>query len=402
MAHHEPGEAARILEDAEEELVGAGLEADHDDVYSPDDPDMDPLPVEVPSEEGAAVRAPAEGPEPPPEPELPRPARDPDDDVLLKDLAGLAPHERKKYLILRDEANSPEHLRAHFPKNPWCRLCQIAKSTSMRISHQPDGRSDDFIDPPKEPFEQLATDDVILAKGSEHAGRGIGGVRTHHVVRDTFSGVRLAYPLSRRDAEPHAKNFRHFVGLKASELAAKAIVKCDEAGELEQGAAQAGFTPETSLPNRWPHNALLERDVREEKECCRTIHLQSGLPYEFHTYSYPFACLSMSFDRKAPKDDGKTQWEAATKAPFEGMRLCFGQLMYYRRKAVGKRTLEPNMAPGLFMGWRFDSGLRYRNVIKVLDYAEFYDLKEVPFPALLHPLPLSGRSHVGCTSRQIG
>ena len=197
--------------------------------------------------------------------------------------------------------------------------------------------------------------------------------------------------------------FRHFVGLKASELAAKAIVKCDEAGELEQGAAQAGFIPETSLPNsRWPHNALLERDVREEKECCRTIHLQSGLPYEFHTYSYPFACLSMSFDRKAPKDDEKTQWEAATKAPFEGMRLCFGQLMYYRRKAVGKRTLEPNMAPGLFMGWRFDSGLRYRNVIKVLDYAEFYDLKEVPFPALLHPLPLSGRSHVGCTSRQIG
>ena len=93
----------------------------------------------------------------------------------------------------------------------------------MRISHQPDGRSDDFVDPPKEPFEQLATDDVILAKGSEHAGRGIGGVRTHHVVRDTFSGVRLAYPLSRRDAESHAKNFRHFVGLKASELATKAI-----------------------------------------------------------------------------------------------------------------------------------------------------------------------------------
>ena len=111
--------------------------------------------------------------------------------------------------------------------------------------------------------------------------------------------------------------------------------------------------------------------MREEKECCRTIHLQSGLPYELHTYSYPFACLSMSFDRKAPKDEGKTQWEAATKAPFEGMRLCFGQLMYYRRKAVGKRTLEPNMAPGLFMGWRIDSGLRYRNVVRVLDYAEF-------------------------------
>ena len=31
-----------------------------------------------------------------------------------------------------------------------------------------DGKSDDGIDPPKEPLRQLATDDVILAKGSEH------------------------------------------------------------------------------------------------------------------------------------------------------------------------------------------------------------------------------------------
>ena len=241
----------------------------------------------------------------------------------------------------------------------------------MKVSHKPDGKGDDFIDPPTEPFTQLATDDVILAKGGEHAGTGIGGVKTHHVIRDSYSGVRLAYPLAKRDAESHAKNFRHFVGLKAAELATKAIVKCDEAGELEQGASQAGFIPETSLPNRWPHNALLERDVREEKECCRTIHLQSGLPYEFHTHSYPFACLSMSFDRRAICDESKTQWEAATKAPFEGLRLCFGQLMYYRRKAIGKKTLEPNMAPGLFLGWRIDSGLRYRNVVKVLDYTEF-------------------------------
>ena len=44
--------------------------------------------------------------------------------------------------------------------------------------------------------------------------------------------------------------------------------------------------------------------------------------------------------------------------------------MYYRRKAVCKKTLEPNIAPGLFLGWRIDSGLRYRNVVKVLDYTE--------------------------------
>ena len=68
--------------------------------------------------------------------------------------------------------------------------------------------NNDKIDPPKQPFEQLATDDVILAKGSEHFGTGIGGVKTHHVVRDLYSGARIAYPLSKRDVKSHAKNFR--------------------------------------------------------------------------------------------------------------------------------------------------------------------------------------------------
>ena len=129
------------------------------------------------------------------------------------------------------------------------------------------------------------------------------------MVRDLYSGARIAYPLSKRDVESHAKNFRHFVGLKANELATHTLIKMDEAQELEQAAHQVGFVPETSLPNRWPHNALLERDIREEKECCRVVHLQSGLPYEYHTYSYPYACLSMTFDRPSIVDPEKTQWK---------------------------------------------------------------------------------------------
>ena len=297
----------------------------------------------------------------------PRPPH-PLDDKLLVDFGEGLPFRED---VLKKEAVSEEHKRTHFPKNPFCPICHIAKDTSMRVAHKPDGKSDDFVDPPKQPFEQLATDDVILAKGDDHLGIGIGGIKTHHVVRDLFSGARMAYPLSKRDIQSHSKNFRHFVGLKAGELAPRTFIKMDEAEELEQAAHEVGFTPETSLPNRWPHNALLERDIREEKECCRSVHLQSGLPYEYHTYSFPYACLSMSFDRPALADSTKTQWEALTKTKFDGKRLCFGQLVYYRRKHPTKRTLEPNMAPGLFVGWRIDPGLRYRDVVKVLDYQTF-------------------------------
>ena len=60
-----------------------------------------------------------------------------------------------------------------------------------------------------------------------------------------------------------------------------------------------------------------------------------------------------------------------TKSPFEGRRLCFGQLVYFRKKSATRRTLEPNMSPGLFLGWRIDPGLRYRGVLRVLDYQEY-------------------------------
>ena len=309
------------------------------------------------------------------------------DDKLLVELGDGIPIKDE---VLKKEATSLEHLLTHYPKNPYCPLCHIAKDTAMRVSHVKDGKSDDKIDPPKQPFEQLATDDVILAKGSEHFGTGIGGVKTHHVVRDLYSGARIAYPLSKRDVESHAKNFRHFVGLKANELATHTLIKMDEAQELEQAAHQVGFVPETSLPNRWPHNALLERDIREEKECCRVVHLQSGLPYEYHTYSYPYACLSMTFDRPSIVDPERTQWEALTREKFDGKRLCFGQLVYYRKKHPTKRTLEPNMAPGLFLGWRIDSGFRYRYVVRILDYQEFRTrgascVSDVPEPELYLP-----------------
>ena len=290
------------------------------------------------------------------------------DDVPLADLADGEP---LKDDVLKKEAESLEHILTHFPKNPFCRICSLAKNTSRNVARKPDSKDDDFIDPPKEVFEQLATDDVILAKGSEHMGVGIGGIRSHHVIRDVKSGARLAYPLSKRDAQAHARNFRHFIGLKANEVTTKTLIKMDEAGELEQAAHLCRMTPETSMPNRWPHNAVLERDVREEKECCRSVHLQSGLPYEFHTFSYPYACLSMTFDRKALADESKTQREMITKSPFEGRRLCFGQLVFFRKKSATRRTLEPNMSPGLFLGWRIDPGLRYRGVLRVLDYQEY-------------------------------
>ena len=352
-------------------IEAAAMSAAEDDVVSlcddscqaSDEGEIDQVPVNMLAAEEA----------PPPEDELPLIAfgdGDPTHDTALK-----------------EQAKSPEHMRSHFPKNPFCKVCSISKTTSARVAHKKDARSDDKVDVPTAPFQQLATDSVILAMGDEHLGVGFGGIKSHHVVRDVFSGVRLAYPVSRRDTQAHVKNFRQFMGLRATDSPPTCLVKMDAAGELEGAAHEVGLVPETSLPNRWPHNTVLERDIREEKECCRSIHMQSGLPYSLHTFSYPFACLSMSFDRPAPFSPGKTQWEALTKEKFQGKRCCFGQLVWYRTKTPGKLTLDPNMAPALFLGWRVDPGLRCRNVVKVMDYEAFrkdgsISVHDVPEPEL--------------------
>ena len=171
-----------------------------EDVAEADAVEHPPAVAQPPAEEGMAEGAASGAPSDPPHPL---------DSKLLVEFGEGVPFRED---VLKKEAVSEEHKRTHFPKNPFCPICHIAKDTSMRVARKPDGKADDFVDPPKQPFEQLATDDVILAKGDDHLGIGIGGIKTHHVVRDLFSGARVAYPLSKRDIASHAKNFRHFVG----------------------------------------------------------------------------------------------------------------------------------------------------------------------------------------------
>lgn len=79
-----------------------------------------------------------------PEPSVPADRPHPDDDRPLADLAQGDPIEERR---LREEATSIQHLMTHYPKNPYCRLCNIAKNTAMRIARQRDGRADDLVDP---------------------------------------------------------------------------------------------------------------------------------------------------------------------------------------------------------------------------------------------------------------
>ena len=79
----------------------------------------------------------------------------------------------------------------------------------------------------------------------------------------------------------------------------------------------------------------------------------------------------MTISRPCLADVSKTQFEQITGHEFTGPRCMFGQLVYFRDKRPEHPTLAPNLSPALFLGWRLDSGFRYREVVKVIPYDSF-------------------------------
>ena len=81
------------------------------------------------------------------------------DDVPLADLADGEP---LKDDVLKKEAESLEHMLTHFPKNPFCRICNVAKNTSRNVARKTDSKDDDFIDPPH--ISTYVIHDILLCR----------------------------------------------------------------------------------------------------------------------------------------------------------------------------------------------------------------------------------------------
>ena len=134
---------------------------------------------------------------------------------------------------------------------------------------------------------------------------------------------------------------------------------------------------DTSLPNKFPHNSRLERSVRTTKSGTRANMLQCGGNDDATAPAFQHACIALSIMQKAPvlehekNESGKvapgyawkplrTCWEAHHGGePFFGPRQPFGRLCWFYKKAGN--TMTPNAAPGLFLGWKINFGMRYLN-----------------------------------------
>jgi hypothetical protein len=202
--------------------------------------------------------------------------------------------------------------------------------------------------------QQLACDHLIVFKssrGKEHAVL---------IVQDRFSKVLQVYPTISREASQLASNLKHFVGLKPNSYT---IVRSDAAGEILKAVIENNWLPESSVPSRFPHNSVLEREMRTFQEIARSLFLQAGL--------WPQACSHVATAMSAflKDSEGKTRWELAFGKEFLGPHYLLGQLDFVRTKDAGKFKFSPNAEPAIFVGWRLDFGMRYRGVLQFVLYS---------------------------------
>ena len=109
--------------------------------------------------------------------------------------------------------------------------------------------------------------------------RGMGGELCALVVRDRYSGVSFAYPQSSRDEDSNYESLKRFAGYPLSGRT-HTIFCSDTAQELTNAASRLCWVLDPSAPNYWPHNAHLERDVRDTQGIEQTITHPSWLPQD--------------------------------------------------------------------------------------------------------------------------
>ena len=246
-----------------------------------------------------------------------------------------------------------------------------------RVHRSRDKKSDVEEAPPLHFGHRLRADHIVL--GSDLT-KGSEGEQACLITYDEYSGCIGAFPQTNRTTENNVAALQKFGGTRAH---GKALcsVKSDCASEVTEAVKQLGWLPEPGIPNDPFHNAQLERLIRTIKEGTRATHLKAGFPHSLWPHSIEYFCVAKSITTPVPVHpndaprviaykEGKTCFEAANGGqPFEGHHVPLGALVYYKPPnhkelpAFSARTF-----PGIFCGWRLDSGYKFRGVHLVLDY----------------------------------
>ena len=173
---------------------------------------------------------------------------------------------------LQAEARSMKHRMCHIPKNPYCDTCRRSRMYRRRITRKR-----------REPLEARGN-----WKKSQSSDKGWQQTSSLSVSRAkviknllcwflemSILDTLAAYPCTKRSSNTIVKFMLSFLG-PSYHAHPTIMCKSDNAPEFMSACTTLGFVHEPSLSRRWPHNSVIEREIRTLEEVARAAHLGAG------------------------------------------------------------------------------------------------------------------------------
>ena len=286
---------------------------------------------------------------------------------------------------LRKEAKSIRHLMTHFPKNPYCKACQIAKATDTPCLKT--GGSESA--PKAEKWGDHCTADHIDSK--EEFEMGVDFEKHCLIFHDVATKETAAYPSTHKNAIMVTKHLRDWQGKDKIKY-----LYTDDAPEFEAAKSRVGIIDDNSLPGRHPSNGKIESQNRRVLNGTRTLLEHAGLHNSYWPHASRYWSVADSItpipsaiedagveDLALPKSDKEKEMLADCPYTrrhgkiFGGIRLPFGCLVNFipctvlRRKKRSYPKWGARAIPGIFMGWHLAPGSVWRGDYKVAALSEF-------------------------------
>ena len=259
---------------------------------------------------------------------------------------------------LRLIALSTDHMLTHFPKNPFCQHCSIAKQ--RRFAHrsrtEPRERAAKFGD-------KILLDSIIATR----AEPGFDGSTLAHAIQDDATGIAAAFPTDSKDALVLQDILRAFLG---NAIAAHNVVCSDSAPEIASACHAIGVVHLATTPHDSESHGIQEAFNQKLINLTRTVLHTASLPPSFWPQAIVHAAMSMNI---TPRDDKtKTPYEAKHNCPFPGLKIPFGSLVSWVPPRGENSKFEPAARECLFLGWRTSPGCKFQDYV-VMPIANFID-----------------------------
>ena len=196
--------------------------------------------------------------------------------------------------------------------------------------------------------------------------QGFSGETDVFVIKDLFSGLLHGYPSPSHKHEWVQTWIRNFSGRRPVHL-----FYSDNAPEFIAAADRTGIAHEHSAPGQPRNNAIIERANQLLIGGVSTSLLEAGLPHCYWPWAMECWCVNWNTN---DVPDQMSPWEMTHGKKFEGKRLPFGCLVYFKPSPNRDDTLKfgPKGHLGVFAGYFMAPGYKWSGNYLVWELKGFH------------------------------